>query len=482
MAETVFPFLAPKTQSIPVDGREDEFRVVVDGEDTGVVLGGAALRVAFEFDGHRAAVAIADDLVTAGIPVPGADFVSALAESLAQVGLVQLLEMPLERPYRRSIPGDVVSLHPLRHRCTGCGRSCEGQLFGPLDEAYLERAERVHAEMVDLYPHLARFAPYWKVEDKAATGDRYALTTDDDGTCIYLGEDRLCTVHKHLGSDQKPLVCRLFPLTIVQAEDGVRVGTPLRCYTHHTTWRTVDEATPEAMTGIPEREMPSFTARGFDPGFRGRVILNPEPDSSYAQMLRAEEHLIGLMLRPGTTIELVLAMLYELGEGQALRRPVQGLVHNSDFGAETVRRLQHFAQGVRPEISQLLDRAPKGGHVEEVRGLLDFLEGLSPRPFQGLSEIERSWAMRTLTEWLFVREWVHQPSMLVGLFLVVVGILVARWRSEEAGDGVEGEISDPFGYTLACWTRLIRIDVNFVHLVPDEQEFHGWLQSLQSGG
>jgi Fe-S-cluster containining protein len=462
---------------------EDEFRVFVDGEDTGVVLGGAALAVVFQFDGARSFGRIVADLLEDGVPVPGEDFVRALAEGLGQVGLVRVLDDPLVRPYRREIPSELISLHPLRHECVGCGRSCQGHLLGPLDDAYLARADRVHAQMVEIYPELEGINPVWEVEDDSVKAFRKALTTREDGTCIYLDDDRLCRVHKHLGADQKPIICRLFPLTIVQAEDGVRVGTPLRCYTHHRSWASGPEVTAVQLTGIPADEMPTFTARGMDSSSRGRVVLNPEPAGDYAKMLRAEESIIAILQRPDATVSILLAMLFEMSEGAPLMRPLDGIVEESQFGPETVGRLRRFSQGMRKATGALLDDPGPSTHTFEIAALLAFIDGLEARPFHGLTAGERAFSMHTLSEWIFLREWVHQPSLLVGVLLLLVGIILAHWRAEdEGGDHSEGEVSDAFGFSLACWCRLMRIGKNIVLVVEDEADFHRFVQTLSPQG
>jgi Fe-S-cluster containining protein len=483
MAHSVFPLLAPRTRGESIEGKPDEFRMLVDGDDTGVVLGGAALRVAVEFDGTRGYADIVSGLLEQGIPVPGEEFVSGLAEALAQVDLVRLLDEPLARPYLREVPSDLLSLHPLRHQCSGCGRSCQGHLLGPLDDAFLERAQSVHEGMVALFPELEQYEPFWEIEDNSVNAFRHALTTRDDGTCIYLGEDKLCGIHKHLGSELKPIVCRLFPLTFVQAEDGVRVGTPLRCYTHHQSWENGPEATPQELTGIPPSEMPTFTARGLDSSHRGRVVLNPEAEGDYAKALRAEEHLLGLLSRPDAGVEILLTMIFEMAEGEPLRRPLDGLVHKSGFGREIVRRLKNFSTCVREGVGALLLVENLGGHTEQIRDMLDYMDTLEPRPFTGLSEAERAWSMHSISEWIFLREWVHQPSFLAGILLLVLGVIVSRWRAEDqAPDHPEDEVSDPFGFTLACWCRLTRIGTNIVYIVDAEDDFHVLMRSLQGPG
>ena len=83
----------------------------------------------------------------------------------------------------------------------------------------------------------------------------------------------------------------------------------------------------------------------------------------------------------------------------------------------------------------------------------------------------------------FLREWAHQPSLLVGIVLVVMGVIFAHWRAEdEAPDHPSDEVSDPFGMTLAGWCRLMRIGTNIVLIVEDEEDFHRLMGTLQAKG
>jgi lysine-N-methylase len=57
------------------------------------------------------------------------------------------------------------------------------------------------------------------------------LTRRADGACVFLGPDRLCEVHRHLGEAEKPLTCRAFPFTFVGGGEGGRptLGASFAC-------------------------------------------------------------------------------------------------------------------------------------------------------------------------------------------------------------------------------------------------------------
>ena len=50
-------------------------------------------------------------------------------------------------------------------------------------------------------------------------GHEYRLAQRPDGSCVFLDADGLCRIHKELGFDAKPLVCRMFPLQIVPRDN-----------------------------------------------------------------------------------------------------------------------------------------------------------------------------------------------------------------------------------------------------------------------
>lgn len=47
--------------------------------------------------------------------------------------------------------------------------------------------------------------------------------------CIFLDEDNLCAVHKELGPDAKPRMCRQFPLRLVETPEGIVASLDFAC-------------------------------------------------------------------------------------------------------------------------------------------------------------------------------------------------------------------------------------------------------------
>lgn len=60
-------------------------------------------------------------------------------------------------------------------------------------------------------------------------GHDYRLAQRPDGSCVFLMEDGLCRIHKELGFDAKPLVCRMFPLQIVPRDHSAVVTIRRAC-------------------------------------------------------------------------------------------------------------------------------------------------------------------------------------------------------------------------------------------------------------
>ncbi len=112
--------------------------------------------------------------------------------------------------------------------CRSCNRCCsEHHLLGPVNRAERDRILKGFSERND--PRGADPSNFLPLP----TGDGrelYLLRTRE-GYCSYLGEDGLCRVHKDLGIDLKPAVCRMFPYRMVHTPSGWDTGLSLSCPT-----------------------------------------------------------------------------------------------------------------------------------------------------------------------------------------------------------------------------------------------------------
>ncbi len=98
-----------------------------------------------------------------------------------------------------------------RWTCRGCGRCCRGNIV-PLHEDDLQR---LRAQNWEKHPD---FAHQPIIRRQGLFSRHYILAQRGDGTCVFLGEDGLCRIHKEFGFNEKPLVCRMYPLQIVPLE------------------------------------------------------------------------------------------------------------------------------------------------------------------------------------------------------------------------------------------------------------------------
>ena len=236
------------------EGEDAEIRDLQLGQV--VKLGEVASIIVALLDGTRAAEQLLSD---AG---------RALGEELNPMGLVELLQALdrralLDTPRARVVVAqglvraDIAALQRLARRsktlrtysgvdetedrievlrmaegsafaCQSCNRCCSEQhLLGPLS-----RAERdVILEGFTALDDHAGSDPSNFIPLPTGAAEPVYLLRPRDRRCSYLGPDRLCRVHKELGEEAKPAVCRMFPFRAVHTPTGWDVGMSLSCPT-----------------------------------------------------------------------------------------------------------------------------------------------------------------------------------------------------------------------------------------------------------
>jgi lysine-N-methylase len=109
-----------------------------------------------------------------------------------------------------------------RWDCHQCGVCCRGSVV-PLsaeDVARLESQKWQERPEYQDTPVMVR---------ESWLSHEYRLAHRDDGSCVFLMADGLCRIHKELGFDAKPLVCRMFPLQIVPRDNVAYVTIRRAC-------------------------------------------------------------------------------------------------------------------------------------------------------------------------------------------------------------------------------------------------------------
>ncbi len=136
---------------------------------------------------------------------------------------------PAERNLRRTA---TIGLEPLtnmdsgslhlpaeqNYDCVQCGRSCKAGWDIAVEEPVRRQLEGHPLTLRVIQQHGAAL-----VEKK--TGPVLNMTP----ACGYLEPDLLCGIHRHIGVEAKPNICRLFPYILSSTPEGTYVGVSYSC-------------------------------------------------------------------------------------------------------------------------------------------------------------------------------------------------------------------------------------------------------------
>lgn len=131
--------------------------------------------------------------------------------------------------------------------CIGCGRCCIDWNIHVERKAY----ERIISTSLftSLKQELNGKSPF--CEDQ--TEGTISTLRRSDGTCIFLTTEILCTIHKDVGYEAKPLGCRQFPFKLRFTPDGIFVGLSLYCEScQKNTGRPVETYRDEIISWLGE--------------------------------------------------------------------------------------------------------------------------------------------------------------------------------------------------------------------------------------
>lgn len=112
-------------------------------------------------------------------------------------------------------------LHYSCHTCAGC---CRGGWHVVLTET--EAARFKDHDWTSIHPR------YRDIQVLQPMGNGLLeIAKAEDGGCIFLDDDNLCAIHKELGFDAKPLMCKYFPYYLTDTPDGVVASFDFACPT-----------------------------------------------------------------------------------------------------------------------------------------------------------------------------------------------------------------------------------------------------------
>lgn len=143
--------------------------------------------------------------------------------------------------------------------CQGSGDCCQSYSFGPLQPADLERLTGLADEIARAFPHLqGAYLEERTVLGGAAGqgGQRRHYLRAKDMRCVFHLDDGRCGIHAHLGEEQKPGFCRLYPWQDYPTIAGLKIYDRGECANFGTSARAgkrLADDLPRVLALLPER-------------------------------------------------------------------------------------------------------------------------------------------------------------------------------------------------------------------------------------
>jgi len=115
-----------------------------------------------------------------------------------------------------------------RWDCRGCGKCCHHHVLGPVEPEVVQAIEAHGVEK--LWPDRAG-RPWAK--HLPGPGPEGWYLEKIDGHCVFLDDDKMCTVHAQMGPAEKPAFCREYPFTVVREPRGLAIIVRESCGGFH---------------------------------------------------------------------------------------------------------------------------------------------------------------------------------------------------------------------------------------------------------
>ena len=104
--------------------------------------------------------------------------------------------------------------------CSQCSRCCQGWRIG-VDNA---TARQLKGSLLEL-----RIVGQTGRAALAYEDGRHTIARKPDGSCAFLNEQELCSIHAEMGATAKPVGCQQFPYRATGTPDGIFVGVSFYC-------------------------------------------------------------------------------------------------------------------------------------------------------------------------------------------------------------------------------------------------------------
>lgn len=316
---------------------------------------------------------------------------------------------------------DFTTLGAPRHRCYGCGKCCYGHNVALLDDEEVARIEKHGAAL--------------EVPDPVVDG----TLRFEQGQCVFLGEDLLCTIHAKYGFAEKPLRCQAWPLKAIKTEGELRFAVDPGCTNTWRSWKDGDvQEAPDTM--VLRKGVVGQQERGIELSILRRSLEPGATVASVAQLLCGNAH-------PSPTAE--------LPEG---------------FAQRVVTRVQ------ATRFRQFLSKEELGwgirSSLEHMPDAIDSWDRTAPPAFDQLTPEQDAFALDVFRRKLYLREAPLPPKVLGDALLTMAGILACAWADPTP---------EVFGPALSTWTRILRFQAFWLRLAPEPQILR-WIATGQYDG
>lgn len=266
--------------------------------------------------------------------------------------------------------------------CTHCGTCCPGP---GLRKVLVTQGERARIVQHDWSERVA--SPFVPLA-RAPNSPVMELATRADGACVFLDDDLRCSIHRELGYEAKPWMCRAFPLIFTSTPDGVAVtlshvstavlrnlGTPLA---EQQEWLRAVFADREAAVLRSAEPLLGLTAP-----FESNARLAPNLAIGWEGYRALEAAALALLERRERPLESRLLALGALFEG-ATRAGREGKVAGEAVAAWLA---EQTAAEFAPQFAQ--PPSPRGVSVGRQRAILGLAIALVEQEWVRTQPMER---------------------------------------------------------------------------------------------
>lgn len=117
--------------------------------------------------------------------------------------------------------------------CGSCGDCCRNFVLGPVDPSIISALEE--KQIHSIWPPAGKQEWYHtRTGPDGALG--YYLSPGEDGACIFLRDDQLCSIHATLGPEYKPAFCREYPYHGILDQNVLTLTARADCSNFHETF------------------------------------------------------------------------------------------------------------------------------------------------------------------------------------------------------------------------------------------------------